>query len=76
MCSRLALESVDDGILCACINILEKVLQHDCFTPNQKEKVQQWRSRLGNPRPTPKYENKRFHLSKKIIVEATKQMPT
>lgn len=56
VCSRLALDSVDDGILCACINILEKVLQHDCFTPNQKEKVQQWRSRLGNPRPTPKYE--------------------
>ena len=57
LCSRLALESVDDGILCACINILEKVLQHDCFTPNQKEKVQQWRSRLGNPRPTPKWQH-------------------
>jgi len=50
----LALESVEDGILCAYVNILEKVLQHDCFTPTQKEKVQQWRSRLGNPRPTPK----------------------
>lgn len=66
LCSRLALDSVDDGILCVCINILEKVLQHDCFTPNQKEKVQQWRSRLGNPRPTPKwqhnygYNNRRF----------------
>ncbi|XP_076661688.1 sterile alpha motif domain containing protein 4 smaug [Halictus rubicundus] len=57
LCSRLALDSVDDGILCACINILEKVLQHDCFTPNQKEKVQQWRSRLGNPRPTPKWQH-------------------
>ncbi|XP_011301123.1 protein Smaug homolog 1 [Fopius arisanus] len=57
LCSRLALESVDDGVLCACINILEKVLQHDCFTPNQKEKVQQWRSRLGNPRPTPKWQH-------------------
>ncbi|XP_015184329.1 PREDICTED: protein Smaug homolog 1 [Polistes dominula] len=67
LCSRLALDSVDDGILCACINVLEKVLQHDCFTPNQKEKVQQWRSRLGNPRPVPKwqysnygYNNRRF----------------
>ncbi|KAI4479023.1 hypothetical protein M0804_011485 [Polistes exclamans] len=66
LCSRLALDSVDDGILCACINVLEKVLQHDCFTPNQKEKVQQWRSRLGNPRPIPKwqynygYNNRRF----------------
>ncbi|KAK0086293.1 hypothetical protein PV325_001840 [Microctonus aethiopoides] len=67
LCSRLALDSVDDGLLCGCINILEKVLQHDCFTPNQKEKVQQWRSRLGNPRPTPKwqhgnygYNNRRF----------------
>ncbi|OAD62331.1 Protein Smaug like protein 2 [Eufriesea mexicana] len=57
LCSRLALDSVDDGILCACINILEKVLQHDCFTPNQKEKVQQWRSRLGNPRPAPKWQH-------------------
>ncbi|XP_043288548.1 protein Smaug homolog 1 isoform X2 [Venturia canescens] len=65
LCSRLALESIDDIVLCGCINILEKVLQHDCFTPNQKEKVQQWRSRLGNPRPTPKqhsysYGNRRF----------------
>ncbi|XP_066589369.1 protein Smaug homolog 1 isoform X2 [Prorops nasuta] len=57
LCSRLALDSVDDGILCACVNILEKVLQHDCFTPNQKEKVQQWRSRLGNPRPNPKWQH-------------------
>ncbi|KAL0127172.1 hypothetical protein PUN28_005451 [Cardiocondyla obscurior] len=57
LCSRLALESVEDGILCAYVNILEKVLQHDCFTPNQKEKVQQWRSRLGNPRPTPKWQH-------------------
>ncbi|EFN70949.1 Sterile alpha motif domain-containing protein 4B [Camponotus floridanus] len=57
LCSRLALDSVEDGILCACINILEKILQHDCFTPNQKEKVQQWRSRLGNPRPTPKWQH-------------------
>ncbi|CAK9823821.1 Protein Smaug homolog 1 [Anthophora retusa] len=57
LCSRLALDSVDDGILCACINVLEKVLQHDCFTPNQKEKAQQWRSRLGNPRPTPKWQH-------------------
>nr|XP_012143508.1 PREDICTED: protein Smaug homolog 1 isoform X3 [Megachile rotundata] len=57
LCSRLALDSVDDGILCACINILEKILQHDCFTPNQKEKVQQWRSRLGNPRPAPKWQH-------------------
>lgn len=57
LCSRLALDSVEDGILCACINILEKVLQHDCFTPNQKEKVQQWRSRLGNPRPAPKWQH-------------------
>ncbi|XP_012278862.1 protein Smaug homolog 1 [Orussus abietinus] len=57
LCSRLALETVDDGVLCACINILEKILQHDCFTPNQKEKVQQWRSRLGNPRPTPKWQH-------------------
>lgn len=55
VCSRLALESVDDGVLCSCINILEKVVQNDCFTQQQKEKVQQWRSRLGNPRPTPKY---------------------
>lgn len=54
VCSRLALENIDDAVLCSCINILEKVLQHDCFTPSQKEKVQQWRSRLGNPRPTPK----------------------
>ncbi|KAI4490998.1 hypothetical protein M0802_010574 [Mischocyttarus mexicanus] len=66
LCSRLALDSVDDGILCACINVLEKVLQHDCFTPHQKEKVQQWRSRLGNPRPALKwhanygYNNRRF----------------
>ncbi|XP_051162900.1 protein Smaug homolog 1 [Leptopilina boulardi] len=57
LCSRLALDSVDDGILCTCINVLEKVLLHDCFTPNQKEKVQQWRSRLGNPRPTPKWQH-------------------
>ncbi|XP_071632652.1 protein Smaug homolog 1 [Temnothorax longispinosus] len=57
LCSRLALESVEDGILCAYVNILEKVLQHDCFTPNQKEKVQQWRSRLGNPRPTQKWQH-------------------
>ncbi|KYN28901.1 PREDICTED: protein Smaug homolog 1 [Trachymyrmex cornetzi] len=57
LCSRLALESVEDGILCTYVNILEKVLQHDCFTPNQKEKVQQWRSRLGNPRPTPKWQH-------------------
>ncbi|XP_076161001.1 sterile alpha motif domain containing protein 4 smaug [Ptiloglossa arizonensis] len=57
LCSRMALDSVDDGILCVCINILEKVLQHDCFTPNQKEKVQQWRSRLGNPRPTLKWQH-------------------
>lgn len=57
LCSRLALDSVDDGILCGCVNILEKVLQHDCFTPNQKEKVQQWRSRLGNPRPTAKWQH-------------------
>jgi hypothetical protein len=55
LCSRLALDSGDDQILCGCINILEKVLQHDCFTPNQKEKVQQWRSRLGTPRLTPKW---------------------
>ncbi|XP_011639003.1 protein Smaug homolog 1 [Pogonomyrmex barbatus] len=60
LCSRLALESVEDGILCAYINILEKVLQHDCFTPNQKEKVQQWRSRLGNPRPTPKWQQHNY----------------
>ncbi|KYM79862.1 PREDICTED: protein Smaug homolog 1 [Atta cephalotes] len=57
LCSRLALESVEDGILCTYVNILEKVLQHDCFTSNQKEKVQQWRSRLGNPRPTPKWQH-------------------
>ncbi|XP_033231447.1 protein Smaug homolog 1 [Belonocnema kinseyi] len=57
LCSRLALDSVDDGIICTCINILEKVLQHDCFTPNQKEKVQQWRSRLGNPRLTSKWQH-------------------
>jgi hypothetical protein len=54
VCSRLALENIDDAVLCSCINIFEKVMQHDCFTSNQKEKVQQWRSRLGNPRPTPK----------------------
>nr|XP_012229962.1 PREDICTED: protein Smaug homolog 1 isoform X2 [Linepithema humile] len=58
LCSRLVLmENMEDGILCGCVNILEKVLQHDCFTPNQKEKVQQWRSRLGNPRPTPKWQH-------------------
>ncbi|XP_011868498.1 PREDICTED: protein Smaug homolog 1 [Vollenhovia emeryi] len=57
LCSRLALESIEDGTLCAYVNILDKVLQHDCFTPNQKEKVQQWRSRLGNPRPTPKWQH-------------------
>ncbi|XP_029159867.1 protein Smaug [Nylanderia fulva] len=57
LCSRLPLESVEDSILCACINILEKVSQHDCFTTYQKEKVQQWRSRLGNPRPTPKWQH-------------------
>ncbi|XP_058803706.1 protein Smaug homolog 1 [Phymastichus coffea] len=57
LCSRLALENVDDAVLCSCITILEKVLQHDCFTPSQKEKVQQWRSRLGNPRPTPKWQH-------------------
>lgn len=56
LCSRLALDCVDDdGTLCSCVNLLEKVLQHDCFTPNQKEKIQQWRTRLGNPRPPPKW---------------------
>ena len=60
LCSRLALESVDDGVLCGCINILEKVQAHDCFTHGQKEKVKKWRSRLGNPRPTPKWQQ---HLS-------------
>lgn len=79
VCSRLALESVDDGILCSCVNILEKVLQHDCFTSSQKEKVQQWRSRLGNPRPTPKWElrSKRkqpltFLSSKVMLVKSWK----
>ncbi|XP_023315914.1 protein Smaug homolog 1 isoform X2 [Trichogramma pretiosum] len=57
LCSRLALENVDDAVLCSCIAILEKVSQHDCFTASQKEKVQQWRSRLGNPRPTPKWQH-------------------
>ncbi|CAG5095680.1 Similar to samd4a: Protein Smaug homolog 1 (Xenopus laevis) [Cotesia congregata] len=68
LCSRLVLDMIDEHILVGCINILEKVLQHDCFTPNQKEKVQQWRSRLGNPRPTPKwvygnYSNRRFYIN-------------
>ncbi|XP_008543271.1 protein Smaug [Microplitis demolitor] len=68
LCSRLVLDMIDEQILVGCINILEKVLQHDCFTPNQKEKVQQWRSRLGNPRPTPKwvygnYSNRRFYIN-------------
>ncbi|XP_012264559.1 protein Smaug homolog 1 [Athalia rosae] len=57
ICSRLALDSVDEGVLLSCVTVLEKVLQHDCFTPNQKEKIQQWRSRLGNPRPTPKWQH-------------------
>ncbi|XP_046749622.1 protein Smaug homolog 1 isoform X2 [Diprion similis] len=57
LCSRLALESVDEGVLLSCVTVLEKALQHDCFTPNQKEKIQQWRSRLGNPRPTPKWQH-------------------
>ncbi|XP_011496373.1 PREDICTED: protein Smaug homolog 1 [Ceratosolen solmsi marchali] len=57
LCSRLALENIDDAVLCSCISIFEKVLQHDCFTSSQKEKVQQWRSRLGNPRPTPKWQH-------------------
>ncbi|XP_032688723.1 protein Smaug homolog 1 isoform X2 [Odontomachus brunneus] len=65
LCSRLPLETVDDSILCGCINVLEKVLQHECFTSTQKEKVQQWRSRLGNPRQTQKwqqnyYNNRRY----------------
>ncbi|XP_034947735.1 protein Smaug homolog 1 [Chelonus insularis] len=63
LCSRLALDSVDDNVLCGCISILEKVLQHDCFTPNQKEKVQQWRSRLGNPRPTPKWQHGNYNYN-------------
>ncbi|XP_046432914.1 protein Smaug homolog 1 isoform X1 [Neodiprion virginianus] len=57
LCSRLALESMDEGILLNCVTVLEKVLQHDSFTPNQKEKIQQWRNRLGNPRPTPKWQH-------------------
>ncbi|KAJ8684429.1 hypothetical protein QAD02_020221 [Eretmocerus hayati] len=57
LCSRLAMENHDDTILCSCVSILEKILQHDCFTMNQKEKIQQWRSRLGNPRPTPKWQH-------------------
>ncbi|XP_011148938.1 protein Smaug homolog 1 isoform X1 [Harpegnathos saltator] len=64
--TKLALENVDDNILCAGISIFEKVLQHDCFTTSQKDKVQQWRTRLGNPRQTSKwqqnygYNNRRY----------------
>lgn len=65
LCSRLALDSVDDAVLCSCISILEKVLQHDCFTPTQKEKVQQWRNRLGNPRPTPKWQHNYAYFNRR-----------
>ncbi|XP_014208090.1 protein Smaug homolog 1 [Copidosoma floridanum] len=66
--NRLALESnIDDAVLCSCINIFEKVLQHDCFTPAQKEKVQQWRSRLGNPRPTAKWQHNHAYFNRKYI---------
>ncbi|XP_011349459.2 protein Smaug isoform X2 [Ooceraea biroi] len=57
LCGWMVLDSVDDSILCGCVNILEKVMQHDCFSQKQKERVQQWRSRLGNPRPAARWQN-------------------
>ncbi|XP_001602138.1 protein Smaug homolog 1 [Nasonia vitripennis] len=71
LCSRLALENIDDAVLCSCISILEKVLQHDCFTPSQKEKVQQWRSRLGNPRPTPKWQHNHAFFNRRYCNSQT-----
>ncbi|KAH0949879.1 hypothetical protein HN011_002002 [Eciton burchellii] len=55
LCSKLSVENMDEAVLCGCANILEKILQHDCFTSSQKERLQKWRAKLGNPRSTTKW---------------------
>ncbi|XP_014485347.1 PREDICTED: protein Smaug isoform X2 [Dinoponera quadriceps] len=54
--NKIALEP-DDNIQCAFSSVLEKVTNHQCFSPSQQDRARQWRNKLGNPRQVQKWQN-------------------